>query len=165
MSIRNVASNLFKEHGLQFQFPEGVTTRKEVENVIEELEKKNYHIEYFYNDLEREIYKGLIDGRFDEDEVWSFLEAGGKEALGWLAKMFYDGMSDKFEEYEDSEFYTHNEEDDMFEAFVVRVGNTAKWKRNADGREKVLKRARRVADATGKPIPAKKAVKKKATKE
>tara|TARA_B100001123_G_scaffold428020_1_gene544341 strand:- start:165 stop:599 length:435 start_codon:yes stop_codon:yes gene_type:complete len=123
MSFSELASYRFREFQLEAWFPEGQISETEAEQVVDELKQEGFNIEYFYDDLEREIYKGLIDGRFNQEEIWDFRDSLDNQALTWLVRFMLLRMEGQYESVNSSN-------ENRYEDFLERVQLIAKWKEN-----------------------------------
>ena len=123
MSFSELAWYRFREFQLEAWFPEGQISETEAEQVVDELKQEGFNIEYFYDDLEREIYKGLIDGRFNQEEIWDFRDSLDNQALTWLVRFMLLRMEGQYESVNSSN-------ENRYEDFLERVQLIAKWKEN-----------------------------------
>ena len=123
MSFSELAWYRFREFQLEAWFPEGQISETEAEQVVDELKQEGFNIEYFYDDLEREIYKGLIDGRFNQEEIWDFHDSLDNQALTWLVRFMLLRMEGQYESVNSSN-------ENRYEDFLERVQLIAKWKEN-----------------------------------
>ena len=121
MSFSELVWYRFREFQLEVWFPEEQISETEAEQGVDELKQEGFNIEYFYDDLEREIYKGLIDGRFNQEEIWDFHDSLDNQALIWLVRFMLLRMEGQYES-----FNSNNE--NRYEDFVERVQLIAKWK-------------------------------------
>ena len=121
MSFSELASYRFREFQLEVWFPEEQISETEAEQGVDELKQEGFNIEYFYDDLEREIYKGLIDGRFDQEEIWDFHDSLDNQALTWLVRFMLLRMEGQYEG-------GNGNNENRYEDFLERVQLIAKWK-------------------------------------
>jgi len=123
MSFSELAWYRFREFQLEVWFPEEQISETEAEQGVDELKQEGFNIEYFYDDLEREIYKGLIDGRFNQEEIWDFRDSLDNQALTWLVRFMLLRMEGQYESVNSSN-------ENRYEDFLERVQLIAKWKEN-----------------------------------
>ena len=102
-------------------FPEEQLSETEAERGVDELKQGGFNIEYFYDDLEREIYKGLVDGRFRQEEIWEFHDSLDTQALTWLVRFMLLRMEGQYESISSSN-------ENRYEDFLERVQLISKWK-------------------------------------
>ena len=121
MSFSEMAWYRFREFQLEVWFPEEQISETEAEQGVDELQQEGFNIEYFYDDLEREIYKGLIDGRFDQEEIWDFHDSLDNQALTWLVRFMLLRMEGQYEG-------VNGNNENRYEDFLERVQLIAKWK-------------------------------------
>ena len=121
MSFSELAWYRFREFQLEVWFPEEQISETEAEQGVDELQQEGFNIEYFYDDLEREIYKGLIDGRFDQEEIWDFHDSLDNQALTWLVRFMLLRMEGQYEG-------VNGNNENRYEDFLERVQLIAKWK-------------------------------------
>ena len=121
MSFSELAWYRFREFQLEVWFPEEQISETEAEQGVDELKQEGFNIEYFYDDLEREIYKGLIDGRFSQGEIWDFHDSLDNQALTWLVRFMLLRMEGQYEN-----FNSNNE--NRYEDFLERIQLIAMWK-------------------------------------
>ena len=121
MSFSEMAWYRFREFQLEVWFPEEQISETEAEQGVDELKQEGFNIEYFYDDLEREIYKGLIDGRFDQEEIWDFHDSLDNQALTWLVRFMLLRMEGQYEG-------VNGNNENRYEDFLERVQLIAKWK-------------------------------------
>ena len=135
MSFSELAWDRFREFQLEVWFPDEQISETEAEQGVDELKQEGFNIEYFYDDLEREIYKGLIDGRFDQEEIWDFHDSLDNQALTWLVRFMLLRMEGQYEN-----FNSNNE--NRYEDFLERIQLIAMWKekdtQDAGTRENVV---------------------------
>ena len=99
MSFSELAWDRFREFQLEVWFPHEQISETEAEQGVDELKQEGFNIEYFYDDLEREIYKGLIDGRFSQEEIWDFHDSLDNQALTWLVRFMLLRMEGQYENF------------------------------------------------------------------
>ena len=121
MSFSELAWDRFREFQLEVWFPDEQISETEAEQGVDELKQEGFNIEYFYDDLEREIYKGLIDGRFDQEEIWGFHDSLDNQALTWLVRFMLLRMEGQYES-------VNGNNENRYEDFLERVQLIAKWK-------------------------------------
>ena len=121
MSFSELAWDRFREFQLDLWFPDEQISETEAEQGVDELKQEGFNIEYFYDDLEREIYKGLIDGRFSQEEVWDFHDSLDNQALTWLVRFMLLRMAGQYDN-----FNSNNE--NRYEDFLERIQLIAMWK-------------------------------------
>ncbi|MCH2325316.1 MAG: hypothetical protein MK317_11630 [Pseudomonadales bacterium] len=121
MSFSELAWDRFREFQLEVWFPEEQISQTEAEQGVDELKQGGFNIEYFYDDLEREIYKGLVDGRFRQEEIWDFHDSLDNQALTWLVRFMLLRMEGQYEN-----FNSNNE--NRYEDFLERIQLIAMWK-------------------------------------
>ena len=121
MSFSELAWDRFREFQLEVWFREEQISETEAEQGVDDLKQGGFNIEYFYDDLEREIYKGLIDGRFRQEEIWDFHDSLDNQALTWLVRFMLLRMEGQYESVS-----SNNE--NRYEDFLERVQLIAKWK-------------------------------------
>ena len=121
MSFSELAWDRFREFQLEVWFPEEQISETEAEQGVDELKQGGFNIEYFYDDLEREIYKGLIDGRFRQEEIWDFHDSLDNQALTWLVRVMLLRMEGQYET-------VNSNGENRYEDFLERVQLIAKWK-------------------------------------
>ena len=121
MSFSELAWDRFREFQLEVWFPEEQISETEAEQGVDELKQEGFHIEYFYDDLEREIYKGLVDGRFRQEEIWDFHDSLDNQALTWLVRFMLLRMEGQYEG-------VNGNNENRYEDFLERVQLIAKWK-------------------------------------
>ena len=121
MSFSELAWDRFREFQLEVWFPDEQISETEAEQGVDELKQEGFNIEYFYDDLEREIYKGLIDGRFSQGEIWDFHDSLDNQALTWLVRFMLLRMEGQYEN-----FNSNNE--NRYEDFLERIQLIAMWK-------------------------------------
>ena len=121
MSFSELAWYRFREFQLEVWFPEEQISETEAEQGVDELQQEGFNIEYFYDDLEREIYKGLIAGRFDHEEIWDFHDSLDNQALTWLVRFMLLRMEGQYEG-------VNGNNENRYEDFLERVQLIAKWK-------------------------------------
>ena len=135
MSFSELAWDRFREFQLEVWFPDEQISETEAEQGVDELKQEGFNIEYFYDDLEREIYKGLIDGRFRQEEIWDFHDSLDNQALTWLVRFMLLRMEGQYEN-----FNSNNE--NRYEDFLERIQLIAMWKekdtQDAGTRENVV---------------------------
>ena len=135
MSFSELAWDRFREFQLEVWFPDEQISETEAEQGVDELKQEGFNIEYFYDDLEREIYKGLIDGRFSQGEIWDFHDSLDNQALTWLVRFMLLRMEGQYEN-----FNSNNE--NRYEDFLERIQLIAMWKekdtQDAGTRENVV---------------------------
>ena len=135
MSFSELVWDRFREFQLEVWFPEEQISETEAEQGVDELKQEGFNIEYFYDDLEREIYKGLVDGRFRQEEIWDFHDSLDNQALTWLVRFMLLRMEGQYEN-----FNSNNE--NRYEDFLERIRLIAKWKekdtQDAGTRENVV---------------------------
>ena len=71
--------------------------------------------------MEREIYKGLVDGRFRQEEIWDFHDSLDNQALTWLVRFMLLRMEGQYES-------VNSNNENRYEDFLERVQLIAKWK-------------------------------------
>ena len=121
MSFSELAWDRYREFQLEVWFPEEQISETEAEQGVDELKQGGFNIEYFYDDLEREIYKGLVDGRFRQEEIWDFHDSLDNQALTWLVRFMLLRMEGQYEN-----FNSNNE--NRYEDFLERIQLIAMWK-------------------------------------
>ena len=121
MSFSELAWYRFREFQLEVWFPEEQISETEAEQGVDELKQGGFNIQYFYDDLEREIYKGLVDGRFRQEEIWDFHDSLDNQALTWLVRFMLLRMEGQYEN-----FNSNNE--NRYEDFLERIQLIAMWK-------------------------------------
>jgi len=121
MSFSELAWYRFREFQLEVWFPEEQISETEAEQGVDELKQEGFNIEYFYDDLEREIYKGLIDGLFNQEEIWDFHDSLDNQALTWLVRFMLLRMEGQYES-------VNGNNENRYEDFLERVQLIAKWK-------------------------------------
>ena len=121
MSFSELVLDRFREFQLEVWFPEEQISETEAEQGVDELKQKGFNIEYFYDDLEREIYKGLVDGRFRQEEIWDFHDSLDNQALTWLVRFMLLRMEGQYEG-------VNGNNENRYEDFLERVQLIAKWK-------------------------------------
>ena len=135
MSFSELAWDRFREFQLEVWFPDEQISETEAEQGVDELKQEGFNIEYFYDDLEREIYKGLIDGRFDQEEIWDFHDSLDNQALTWLVRFMLLRMEGQYEG-------VNGNNANRYEDFLERIQLIAMWKekdtRDAVTRENVV---------------------------
>ena len=135
MSFSELAWDRFREFQLEVWFPDEQISETEAEQGVDELKQEGFNIEYFYDDLEREIYKGLIDGRCSQEEIWDFHDSLDNQALTWLVRFMLLRMEGQYEN-----FNSNNE--NRYEDFLERIQLIAMWKekdtQDAGTRENVV---------------------------
>ena len=131
MSFSELAWDRFREFQLEVWFPEEQISETEAEQGVDELKQEGFHIEYFYDDLEREIYKGLVDGRFRQEEIWDFHDSLDNQALTWLVRFMLLRMEGQYEG-------VNGNNENRYEDFLKRVQLIAKW-RDRDTQEEATR--------------------------
>ncbi len=131
MSFSELAWDRFREFQLEVWFPEEQISETEAEQGVDELKQEGFHIEYFYDDLEREIYKGLVDGRFRQEEIWDFHDSLDNQALTWLVRFMLLRMEGQYEG-------VNGNNENRYEDFLERVQLIAKW-RDRDTQEEATR--------------------------
>ena len=121
MSFSELAWDRFREFQLEVWFPEEQISETEAEQGVDELKQEGFNIEYFYDDLEREIYKGLIYGLFNQEEIWDFHDSLDNQALTWLVRFMLLRMEGQYES-------VNGNNENRYEDFLERVQLIAKWK-------------------------------------
>ena len=121
MSFSELAWYRFREFQLEVWFHEEQISETEAEQGVDELKQEGFNIEYFYDDLEREIYKGLIDGLFNQEEIWDFHDSLDNQALTWLVRFMLLRMEGQYES-------VNGNNENRYEDFLERVQLIAKWK-------------------------------------
>ena len=121
MSFSELAWDRFREFQLEVWFPDEQISETEAEQGVDELKQEGFNIEYFYDDLEREIYKGLIDGLFNQEEIWDFHDSLDNQALTWLVRFMLLRMEGQYES-------VNGNNENRYEDFLERVQLIAKWK-------------------------------------
>ena len=121
MSFSELAWDRLREFQLEVWFPEEQISETEAEQGVDELKQEGFNIEYFYDDLEREIYKGLVDGRFRQEEIWDFHDSLDNQALTWLVRFMLLRMEGQYEG-------VNGNNENRYEDFLERVQLIAKWK-------------------------------------
>ena len=121
MSFSELAWDRFREFQLEVWFPEEQISETEAEQGVDELKQEGFNIEYFYDDLEREIYKGLIDGLFNQEEIWDFHDSLDNQALTWLVRFMLLRMEGQYDS-------VNGNNENRYEDFLERVQLIAKWK-------------------------------------
>ena len=121
MSFSELAWDRFREFQLEVWFPDEQISESEAEQGVDELKQEGFNIEYFYDDLEREIYKGLIDGLFNQEEIWDFHDSLDNQALTWLVRFMLLRMEGQYES-------VNGNNENRYEDFLERVQLIAKWK-------------------------------------
>ena len=121
MSFSELVWDRFREFQLEVWFPEEQISETEAEQGVDVLKQGGFNIEYFYDDLEREIYKGLIDGHFRQEEIWEFLDSLDNQALTWLVRFMLLRMEGQYEG-------VNGNNENRYEDFLERVQLIAKWK-------------------------------------
>ena len=121
MSFSELSWDRFREFQLEVWFPDEQISETEAEQGVDELKQEGFNIEYFYDDLEREIYKGLIDGLFNQEEIWDFHDSLDNQALTWLVRFMLLRMEGQYES-------VNGNNENRYEDFLERVQLIAKWK-------------------------------------
>ena len=121
MSVSELAWDRYREFQLEVWFPEEQISETEAEQGVDELKQEGFNIEYFYDDLEREIYKGLVDGRFRQEEIWDFHDSLDNQALTWLVRFMLLRMEGQYEG-------VNGNNENRYEDFLERVQLIGKWK-------------------------------------
>ena len=121
MSFSELAWDRYREFQLEVWFPDEQISETEAEQGVDELKQGGFNIEYFYDDLEREIYKGLVDGRFRQEEIWDFHDSLDNQALTWLVRFMLLRMEGQYEG-------VNGNNENRYEDFLERIQLLAMWK-------------------------------------